>query len=966
MLMGLLFTLAPLALVRAQGSDCSNALPATLDNFNNLSTSASGVNPVPSCYPGAQYNVWVQLTAPASGHIMLSNFYQVQAVAVYSGACGSLTEIGCYVVQENQGQVCSRLEISTLTPGSTYYIQALYNNSQSTSGYWLNDVASGSANDLCSGAVPITLGTIGNCPTGQISGTTVNARHNVDFSCASGYQCHFRDVWYSFTAPASGNVKFTPGTGNPVSMLFSGNCNALQPVGCIHCGDGFLSVTPGQTYYLAVATYEENGVGQNFTFCLEETTSQLTNNSCSGATPIAVSSTGNCSTVSGNTAEADLSMPFPCSFGSSELYLDVWYSFTAPPGGKVTFHSGAGNPFAVIYSGNCNSLSTVANGCMRGSGTVSGLTPGNTYYLQVLTMGCDGGAFDFCLESSGAAPTNNNCNNAIGVSLNTPVPVNSIYALTTQLPPCAPLPTLNAPSMWYSFTGTTDGMLGISFSGGVLPVTIFSGSCGNLSTLACAVPLASGPPDNLVPGQTYYAMVSSLGATTNGSITLSGSAACTPTTWYQDLDGDGKGNPNISVQACDQPPGYVSNSLDCDDNSATACPKPSGLQTTNVTNNSATVSWGYLACATKYRLEYRRKTKPVSSWVIVYTTVPTYNLVGLTGPNIQYQWRVATICSPDGTGAESGYAAPIQSFYTHYIAYPDGDGDGHGEAMSSSTFVHPFPQPGYSLNANDCDDTNNTIFPGATELCNGEDDDCDMVIDEGMDWYQDSDGDGLGDAAITQNVCLQPEGYVDNDADCNDASTTAVCGNPSGGVADPVTSTTAQLNWIELPCASYFQVQYRVTGTNTFTPSINVSDNSYLLTGLMPNTAYQARVRSRCVAPNPATTSAWVYIFFSTVAPLGLEGISAPMQTISGEETIRIFPNPGDGRFTLQLVTETAGPGTLFVFDGLGQLVFEDRIEVVKGANVFHLDLSQLSVGWYHMLLQQGDKRHMKQVLISR
>ncbi len=40
---------------------------------------------------------------------------------------------------------------------------------------------------------------------------------------------------------------------------------------------------------------------------------------------------------------------------------------------------------------------------------------------------------------------------------------------------------------------------------------------------------------------------------------------CTETTWYQDADGDGLGNPDVSQDACDQPQGYVDNDSDTDD-----------------------------------------------------------------------------------------------------------------------------------------------------------------------------------------------------------------------------------------------------------------------------------------------------------------------------------------------------------------------------------------------------------------
>ncbi len=74
--------------------------------------------------------------------------------------------------------------------------------------------------------------------------------------------------------------------------------------------------------------------------------------------------------------------------------------------------------------------------------------------------------------------------------------------------------------------------------------------------------------------------------------------------------------------------------------------------------------------------------------------------------------------------------------------------------------------------ANDCDDDSDAINPGATEICDGIDNDCDGEVDEGVaqTWYVDSDGDGYGSPDITQAACQQPTGFVDNDEDCNDNS----------------------------------------------------------------------------------------------------------------------------------------------------------------------------------------------------
>lgn len=87
----------------------------------------------------------------------------------------------------------------------------------------------------------------------------------------------------------------------------------------------------------------------------------------------------------------------------------------------------------------------------------------------------------------------------------------------------------------------------------------------------------------------------------------------------------------------------------------------------------------------------------------------------------------------------------------------------------------------------DCDDTDASIKPGSTERCNSKDDDCDTQVDEGasdvLTFYADADDDGFGDAAVTQEACTAPSGYVDNSGDCNDTKSnvnpdgTEVCGD---------------------------------------------------------------------------------------------------------------------------------------------------------------------------------------------
>jgi len=62
--------------------------------------------------------------------------------------------------------------------------------------------------------------------------------------------------------------------------------------------------------------------------------------------------------------------------------------------------------------------------------------------------------------------------------------------------------------------------------------------------------------------------------------------------------------------------------------------------------------------------------------------------------------------------------------------YRDADGDGRGDP-DDTTDACTAP-PGHVDNSDDCDDTCATCFDGASETCNGEDDDCDGLFDEGL------------------------------------------------------------------------------------------------------------------------------------------------------------------------------------------------------------------------------------------
>lgn len=103
------------------------------------------------------------------------------------------------------------------------------------------------------------------------------------------------------------------------------------------------------------------------------------------------------------------------------------------------------------------------------------------------------------------------------------------------------------------------------------------------------------------------------------------------------------------------------------------------------------------------------------------------------------------------------------------VYFNDFDGDGFGDlAIDSIACTAP---TGFVPDSSDCNDLSNIIFPGAIEICNDLDDNCDGNIDNGLTYihyFQDLDGDMYGNIHIDSLACSPLIGFTEDSTDCDD------------------------------------------------------------------------------------------------------------------------------------------------------------------------------------------------------
>ncbi len=369
----------------------------------------------------------------------------------------------------------------------------------------------------------------------------------------------------------------------------------------------------------------------------------------------------------------------------------------------------------------------------------------------------------------------------------------------------------------------------------------------------------------------------------------------------------------------------------------TTCNAPENLNSSNITQNSATLTWLSIQGATKYNIQY--KTASAIDWITISNiTASTYNLMGLVA-NTTYNWKVQANCSSysyavyfvtPGGGGGGGCAIPVNLNTTNITTTSARLSWTAVTGASSYTIQYQTLGSAWTIAG--------TVSSNIANMT------------------------GLA-ASTTYNWRVK--------ANCSDYSAAATfttastggggtCTNPTGLQNLSVYQTSAVITWGAVQGATNYTLQIKLAQSATWLTLGSVPSNQATISGLQSGTAYTWRVKANC---------SFYSLSKALTTPLGItdgegdtENLSIP--TLQYDEVlVTLFPNPASDLINLMYSGSLSPDAVSKVLDAQGRLVLATNL--ITGQQ--SIDLGTLPNGMYFLqLMDQGKMLDTKRFVVQR
>ncbi|MBA2406778.1 MAG: aryl-sulfate sulfotransferase [Chitinophagales bacterium] len=166
-------------------------------------------------------------------------------------------------------------------------------------------------------------------------------------------------------------------------------------------------------------------------------------------------------------------------------------------------------------------------------------------------------------------------------------------------------------------------------------------------------------------------------------------------------------------------------------------------------------------------------------------------------------------------------------------------------------------------------------------------------------------------------------------------------------------SSMALVGWGTATGAISYQVQYRKLGTSMW-QSVNTAKLSVKLTGLIPETKYEWRVKTLC-SKTPTISSA-----YSELDTFKTDPLRTSNELMDNANLLSLYPVPAHDQLTIQL--NESCEGSLLITNMIGRVMYESTLRQESGGSI-KLDIKNWSPGAYIVQLRGNENIEVKKFI---